>query len=95
MRDVLKTYGWREPAPQPVARKPLHKRIVGPPTRPLRRIVSAIKNRMQVRLGRADAAVFTNDDDGVRYLLDHQATPDAKHGARLFPLHAVPVAFIE
>jgi hypothetical protein len=50
---------------------------------------------MQVRHGTADTAVFTNDDDGVRYLLDHQATLDAKNGARLSAMHAVPVAFTE
>jgi hypothetical protein len=93
MRDILTTYGWREPAPQPAVPKPLHKRILGPPTRPLRRIVSAVRSRMQLRLGTADTAVFTNDDDGVRYLLNHPATLDAKNGARLSALHAVPVAF--
>ena len=72
MRDILIAHGWQEPAPQLPAVKPLYKRILGPPTRPLRRIVSAVKNKMQLRFGSAHTAVFTNDDDGVRYLLTHE-----------------------
>ena len=93
MRGILETHGWREPVPQSPLTKPLYERILGPPTRPFRRIVSAMRSGMQRRTGSAQAAVFANDADGVRYLLAHEATPDMRHADRLSSLHAVPVAF--
>jgi hypothetical protein len=93
MRDILKSHGWREPAPEMPAAKPLYKRILGPPTRPLRRIVNAVKNKMRHRFGSPDIATFPNDADGVRYLLSHEFTPDVSRGERFSALHAVPVAF--
>ena len=92
MRDILKAHGWREPAPELPAPKPLYKRILGPPTRPLRRIVSAVK-RCKIVCRSPDTAIFGNDDDAVRYLLAHEHTPDETLGNRLSSLHAVPVAF--
>ena len=93
MRDILTAHGWREPAPEVPAAKPLYKRILGPPARPLRRIVGAVKNRVQRAFSSPDTAIFANDDDGVRYLLTHEATPDGRHGERLAALHPIPVAF--
>lgn len=92
MRDVLIAHGWQESAPQLPAVKPLYKRILGPPTRPLRRIVSAVRNKVQLRSGNAHTAVFKNDDDGVRYLLTHEMPPDPSYSDRLSSLHAIPVA---
>jgi glycosyltransferase involved in cell wall biosynthesis len=91
MRAILKTHGWREPAPEPQLARPLYKRILGPPTRPLRRLVSAVRSKVQRHFGSADTAIFANDDDGVRYLLDHEYTPDSRSRERFS--HAVPVAF--
>jgi len=93
MRGILKAHGWREPAPELPAAKPLYKRILAPPTRPLRRIVSAVRNRVQRRFASPDTAFFANDEDGVRYLLSHEFTPDVRHGERFAAFHAVPVAF--
>jgi len=93
MRNILKAHGWREPAAELPAAKPLYKRILGPPTRPLRRIVNAVKNKVRQRFGSSDIATFPNDDDGVRYLLSHEFTPDIRRGERFSAFHAVPVAF--
>jgi len=93
MRDVLKAHGWVEPAPQPPAVKPLYRRILGPPARPLRHVISAMKNKVRGRFGSGQTAVFANDDDAVRYLLAHESTPDETYGQRLSLLHPVPVAF--
>ena len=93
LRDILKAHGWREPALELPAAKPLYKRILGPPTRPLRRIVSAVKNKVRRRFASPDIATFPNDDDGVRYLLSHEFTPDIRRGERFSAFHAVPVAF--
>jgi hypothetical protein len=93
MREILKAHGWREPAPELPAVKPLYKRILGPPTRPLRRIARAVRSRLQNRFRSPDTAFFANDDDGVRYLLSHESTPDARRGERFSAFHAVPVAF--
>jgi hypothetical protein len=93
MRDVLVSHGWREPASVLPRGKPLHKRMLGPPMRPLRRTVRALRNMLQRPVGSTDTAVFTSDDDAVRYLLALDTRPDAKHGERLSAFHAVPVAF--
>jgi glycosyltransferase involved in cell wall biosynthesis len=93
MREILETHGWREPVPEPPAARPLYKRILGPPARLLRRVVGAVKKRMDGPFGNSDTAVFANDDDAVRYLLAHEQTPDETAGNRLSGLHAVPVAF--
>jgi hypothetical protein len=89
MRDILKAHGWQEPAPELPSAKPLYKRILGPPTRPLRRIVNAVQRRFRS----PDIAFFANDDDGVRYLLSHEATPDVRYGERFSAFHAVAVPF--
>lgn len=92
MREILQRHGWREPVPEPPAVKPLYKRILGPPTRPLRRLIGAVRSRLNGRFGSSHTAVFANDADAVRYLLAHERTPDEIAGNRLAALHAVPVA---
>ena len=93
MGKILKQHGWQEPAPEAPAVKPLHKRILGPPTRPLRRMLGAVRNSVSGRFGESHTAVFANDADAVRYLLAHEYKPGATSGNRLASLHAVPVEF--
>lgn len=93
MSGILLEHGWREPAPEPPVAKPLLRRILGPPTRPLRHMMSAVSNKVRGRFGKGHTAIFANDGDAVRYLLAHEHVPDAAYGARLSSMHAVPVAF--
>jgi len=93
MREILVRNGWREPIPEPPVVKPLYKRILGPPARPLRRLAGAVRSRISGRFGSGHTAVFANDADAVRYLLAHEHKPGKTPDNRLSGLHAVPVAF--
>lgn len=93
LSGILQQHGWREPVPELPAAKPLLRRILGPPTRPLRRMMSAVSNKVRGSFGSGHTAVFANDEDAVRYLLAHELVPDAAYGTRLSQLGAVPVPF--
>jgi hypothetical protein len=58
----------------------------------LRRVVNAVRSKVQRGSG-SNRATFANDDDGVRYLLAAEYTPDMRNAKRFSLLHAVPVAF--
>jgi hypothetical protein len=92
MREVLERNGWREPVPEPPTPRPLYKRILGPPTRPFRRLFRTVMSRANRRVEEPNK-LFANDADAVRYLLAHEYDPAVTPGNRLSSLHAVPVEF--
>jgi hypothetical protein len=93
MYETLERHGWRGELPQPPAAKPLYKRVLGPPVRPLRRLIAAARRKVSGPFGNGHTAVFANDAAAVRYLLAHEYTSEETSDNRLASLHAVPVAF--
>ncbi|HEX3579436.1 MAG TPA: hypothetical protein VHY33_12805 [Thermoanaerobaculia bacterium] len=95
MHEILQRHGWRGSLPEPpaVTVKPLYKRVLGPPVRPLRRFIRGVRRSVSGPFGKGHTAVFANEADAVRYLLAHEYTPRKTADNRLASLHAVPVAF--
>jgi hypothetical protein len=93
MYEILKRHGWRGELPRPRAAKPLYKQVLGPPVRPLRRLIAAARRGVSGPFGKGHTAVFANEAAAVRYLLAHEYTPEETSDNRLASLHAVPVAF--
>jgi hypothetical protein len=97
MRAVLEEHGWRDDVPlPPPARRPLYRRILGPPTRQVRLRV----RRWQQRLARrftarpldASTSMFASDDEAVQYLLEH-LRPFEAGDDRLAAMEPVEVPF--
>lgn len=97
MRAVLEEHGWRDDVPlPPPARRPLHRRILGPPTRQVRLRVRRWKQRLARRFTArpldASTSMFASDDEAVQYLLEHLRPFEARDD-RLAAMEPVEVPF--